>query len=310
MAGYPGYAGYGGDVEMGKPPPGGAWGAGAPPPPGMAYAPPQPGGTYAPPQVQTAPPVQAAGGGGGSRPGAGGRPPVPNAVATASQAARLGFIRKVYCILSLQLALTFGLVSIFTFVPDVRFWVLDYQDGGGVWFPWTAMGLAFGFFVVLVCCGEMARRHPWNMILLLLFTAFEGVFLGSIAARYACNAPSSVLYTCPPFSSELSKCTLNRDMCNQEDAGLAGGYLVLIAIGATVVLVLGLTLFACQTKFDFTGAAPYIFVRPPPPRPVIPPPAPASPARLPFPVRWCLYSLPWGLTNLRARALGTSFRSR
>ena len=87
-----------------------------------------------------------------SRPGAGGRPPVPNAVAIASQAARLGFIRKVYCILSLQLALTFGLVSIFTFVPDVRFWVLDYQDGGGVWFPWTAMGLAFGFFVVLVCC--------------------------------------------------------------------------------------------------------------------------------------------------------------
>merc|ERR1712124_92420 len=78
------------------------------------------------------------------------------------------------------------------------FWVLDYQDGGGAWFPWTAMGLAFGFFVVLVCCGEMARRHPWNMILLLLFTAFEGVFLGSIAARYACNAPSSVLYTCPP----------------------------------------------------------------------------------------------------------------
>jgi hypothetical protein len=188
--------------------------------------------------------------------------PVPDAVATASQAARLGFIRKVYCILSLQLAVTFGIVSIFTFVPDVRFWVLDYK-GGNPWFSWTCMGAAFGVFIVLVCCGEMARRHPWNMILLLVFTAFEGLFLGSIAARYACNAPSSELYSCPTsalIANDYSQCTLNRDMCNKADGSIPGGYLVLIAIGATVVLVLSLTLFACQTKFDFTGAAPYIFV--------------------------------------------------
>merc|ERR1712217_747063 len=35
---------------------------------------------------------------------------------------------------------------------------------------------------------------------------------------------------------------------------------VLIALGVTTVVVFGLTLFACQTKVDFTGCGPYLFV--------------------------------------------------
>merc|ERR1711972_323986 len=35
---------------------------------------------------------------------------------------------------------------------------------------------------------------------------------------------------------------------------------VIIALAITTVVVFGLTLFACQTKVDFTGCGPYLFV--------------------------------------------------
>merc|ERR1719215_2118658 len=34
---------------------------------------------------------------------------------------------------------------------------------------------------------------------------------------------------------------------------------VLIALGITVLIVIALTAFACQTKIDFTGMGPYLF---------------------------------------------------
>ena len=264
MAGYPGYGKWGGDVEMGRPPP---VAAGVAP---MAYVPqqPGPGGTYAPPSMQTrpAPPVPQGATAGGARPGGGRPPPPPNAVAAASAAARRGFIRKVYSVLFLQLLLTFGVVSVFAFVPDVKFWVLEYATVQ--WFMPTMIGLAFGSMVILVCCGNVARQHPQNIIFLFIFTAFESLALGSIAATYACNnktigtGPES-FYQCSNadyIQGKFSNCALNRDMCNTDSGGsLTGDQIVLIALGATLALVLSLTLFAFQTKFDFTGAAPYIF---------------------------------------------------
>ena len=55
------------------------------------------------------------------------------------------------------------------------------------------------------------------------------------------------------------KYILNEGVCNTGD-GLPGSALVMIAVGVTVGVVLGLTLFAFQTKWDFTGAAPYMMV--------------------------------------------------
>ena len=55
------------------------------------------------------------------------------------------------------------------------------------------------------------------------------------------------------------KYILNEGVCNTGD-GLPGSALVMIAVGVTVGIVIGLTLFAFQTKWDFTGAAPYMMV--------------------------------------------------
>lgn len=80
---------------------------------------------------------------------------------------------------------------------------------------WAAFVVSFVTLIALVCCGELARKTPINFICLGVFTLAEGFLFGVIASRY----------------DELT---------------------VIYAFGATLVIVLSLTVFAFQTKIDFT----------------------------------------------------------
>ncbi|XP_030766158.1 protein lifeguard 1-like isoform X3 [Sitophilus oryzae] len=69
--------------------------------------------------------------------------------------------------------------------------------------------------ITLACCGEVRRKAPVNYVMLFIFTIAEGFLLGVSASTYAPDA-------------------------------------VLMAVGITAVVCLALTLFAFQTKYDFT----------------------------------------------------------
>src|SRR5215208_4060603 len=77
--------------------------------------------------------------------------------------------------------------------------------------------------LVLACCGEMRRKTPHNYIALFLFTVAESFLLGMISAIHAKE-------------------------------------IVLFAVFITVVVCLALTLFAFQTKIDFTVFNGVLFV--------------------------------------------------
>ncbi|KAM8967129.1 protein lifeguard 3-like [Pelodytes ibericus] len=84
--------------------------------------------------------------------------------------------------------------------------------------PYFAYALFPGLIiliVVLTCCENARRKVPYNFILLAIFTVVEGCMLGAISALFEADA-------------------------------------VMWAGGATIVVTLGLTLFALQTKWDFT----------------------------------------------------------
>lgn len=100
--------------------------------------------------------------------------------------------------------------------------VKNYVSGNVAMF-WTAWGLMFGFLLVLVCFENARRRVPWNYILLFSYTICMSYLVGVVSSYY-----------------------------NTSD--------VLIAVGITTFLVLSITLFAFQTKWDFTGCGPYLFV--------------------------------------------------
>ena len=81
---------------------------------------------------------------------------------------------------------------------------------------WIAMVITLVCIIAMACCEGVRRKFPTNIIFLGIFTAAEGFMLGSLAARFQADA-------------------------------------VLIAVGITCGVTLGLTLFAFQTKWDFTA---------------------------------------------------------
>ncbi|XP_059489168.1 protein lifeguard 1-like [Neocloeon triangulifer] len=83
------------------------------------------------------------------------------------------------------------------------------------WVAYVAMGVTFVTMLAIACCGEVRRKAPMNFILLGIFTLAESFLLGVITSFHQ-------------------------------------GEAVFMAVGITAVVCLALTLFAFQTKVDFT----------------------------------------------------------
>ncbi|XP_054420165.1 protein lifeguard 1-like [Pteronotus mesoamericanus] len=83
------------------------------------------------------------------------------------------------------------------------------------WFTYAVWPVFFVVLCVLSCCGKLRRQVPANYVLLGLFTVLQGLLLGAISVFYDAEE-------------------------------------VLWAIAATALVTLSLTLFALQTKLDFT----------------------------------------------------------
>lgn len=77
--------------------------------------------------------------------------------------------------------------------------------------------------IALACCGELRRKAPMNFIFLFIFTIAESFVLGVCSSSY-------------------------------------GKEEVVMAVGITAAVCLGLTLFAFQTKWDFTMMGGILFV--------------------------------------------------
>lgn len=83
------------------------------------------------------------------------------------------------------------------------------------WLMWVAFGVLIVMMLVLACCESVRRSSPMNVICLGLFTLAQSFVLGCVSIIYD---PDTVL----------------------------------MAAGITAAVSLALTLFAFQTKWDFT----------------------------------------------------------
>uniref|UniRef100_A0A182IQ08 Uncharacterized protein n=1 Tax=Anopheles atroparvus TaxID=41427 RepID=A0A182IQ08_ANOAO len=134
------------------------------------------------------------------------------------QSIRRGFIRKVYSILTVQLMITIGFITLFLYHRPTKLWVQNHPE-----MFWIALGVMIVTLISMACCGSVRRKAPMNFIFLTLFTLAQGFLLGVSSAN---------------FKSEE----------------------VLMAVGITAAVCLGLTLFAFQTKWDFTVMGGILFV--------------------------------------------------
>ncbi|XP_041805522.1 protein lifeguard 1 [Chelmon rostratus] len=126
------------------------------------------------------------------------------------KAVRRGFVRKVFSILTLQLLFTFSVVCVFTFSSVVKDAVQTNL--------WAYLSSFIIFAVValaLSCCKSFSRRHPWNIVGLVLVTLSLSYMVGTIASFHNTTA-------------------------------------VVITMGATLAISVAIIAFSAQTRYDFT----------------------------------------------------------
>ncbi|KAL3836677.1 hypothetical protein ACJMK2_022099 [Sinanodonta woodiana] len=142
-----------------------------------------------------------------------------NVTSFSDKAIRRGFIRKVYLILTAQLLFTLGIIALFTFVHRIKQWI---TKEGGAWFYYVSYGVFLVTYILLICIPSVRRRTPGNFIALGIFTMAFSYMVGTISSFYETNV-------------------------------------VLVAAGVTAAVCLSLTLFALQTKIDFTMCSGLLF---------------------------------------------------
>ncbi|XP_067267314.1 glutamate receptor, ionotropic, N-methyl D-aspartate-associated protein 1a (glutamate binding) [Chanodichthys erythropterus] len=131
---------------------------------------------------------------------------------------RQAFIRKVFLVLTVQLLVTFSFVAVFTFSNDVKLFVRRNR-----WTYYVSYAIFFVALIVLSCCGEFRRKHPWNLVALSILTLSLSYMVGMIASFYDTDT-------------------------------------VIMAVGITVVVCFTVVLFSLQSKYDFTSCWGVLFV--------------------------------------------------
>ncbi|KAI8120411.1 Protein lifeguard 1 [Lucilia cuprina] len=131
---------------------------------------------------------------------------------------RRAFIQKVYFILSIQLLVTLGIISIFVLNEELQDYVTEQPH-----LLLIAFIVTFVTMITLACCPQVRRKMPANYICLAIFTLAKGFLLGVVSSIY------------DPMT-------------------------VLTAVGITAAVCFALTLFAMQTKWDFTVMGGFLLV--------------------------------------------------
>jgi len=91
---------------------------------------------------------------------------------------KIGFIRKVYGILSFQLSITVAFTAL-TFIPSVSQFFLT-----NIWLFWTCLGLSLFIVIPLICFRDLSRTVPINYILMTLWTICESVMVATCCSYY------------------------------------------------------------------------------------------------------------------------------
>jgi FtsH-binding integral membrane protein len=141
-----------------------------------------------------------------------------NSLKDAPVSIRRGFVQKVYGILCAQLILTMFVAGV---VMHVGKTLVQNYPGLSMALLFASVTMSFTMMFIFMCCPHTMRRSPLNYLLLLLFTFAKAVMVGCISLNYTRES-------------------------------------ILIALAITCIVVVGLTILACCSTVDFTGAGPYL----------------------------------------------------
>jgi len=183
-------------------------------------------------------------------------------VADCQKEVRLGFIRKVYGILSMQLLATAIVCALAmkitgTSSPNPEYPVLSF----GSFLAGSQMFMFFMFFVdiaVLIGLFMVKNQYPLNMYILSGWTLCFSLSVAGACARAVCDP---LVQSSPDVIEPLSIITKTQSLSLPGGELLCaintpyaenGGNAVIMAAAITAILFLSLTAFTMQSKMDFS----------------------------------------------------------
>jgi len=153
-------------------------------------------------------------------------------VASSHVYVRLGFLRKVYGILSAQLLMTTIVAGVFlTFEP-----VADFIKSN----QWIVLICAVATIGLIFALGVKSREYPTNMKLLAAFTFCESILVGIIVTQYTLGSVLEAFFLTCTVTTALTVYTFQskRDFSSW-GAGLFAALWVLILMGILQLFIQG-----------------------------------------------------------------------
>lgn len=139
-------------------------------------------------------------------------------IAFAERKVRSGFIRKVFFILAMQLAVTVAFAVVCFKTGAIKQYLRQHS-----WPFWLAWSLALVTVLILSFSTKARRTHPYNLMMLGLFTLAQSFLVGMVTSYYDSRV-------------------------------------VLLAFIVTATTVTAVTIFAMQTKWDVTSKGGILFI--------------------------------------------------
>jgi FtsH-binding integral membrane protein len=149
---------------------------------------------------------------------------------------RLGFIRKVYGILSAQMLLTTLMCVLSITIPAYA----EFQIANRALLYVCLFG-TIAIMIALCCFNHLARKVPTNYILLTLFTLFEGYIVSAICAT---TKPEIVLMAAVMTCAVTIALTIYA-FTTKTDFTMLGG---LLFVGSCIMLLFGIFLMFTHNK--------------------------------------------------------------
>ena len=144
---------------------------------------------------------------------------------------RLGFIRKVYAILSVQLIITAGCITLTKLTPEMNEGIKKF----GV-LAIVLLVVAIIIEIMLICCRNVSRKVPMNYILLLIFTLCETFLFSFICAFY----PAVICLYAAGSTAALTFALTLYACCTKTDFTVCGGLMISISIALLTLMVMSM----------------------------------------------------------------------
>jgi FtsH-binding integral membrane protein len=165
---------------------------------------------------------------------------------------RNAFIRRVYGILSAQLILTVAICCFCALYQPMTETVLGY--------PRTFMyGSMIPSLVLIIALHFMKNSHPWNVVLLGLFTVCESLMIGVLAAAYKTAGMTDVLLSAAGLTLGIFLCLTAFVFISKKDFSFMGGFLF---AGLFIMIGWGLLnlIFGWRVHFLYSACGALLFV--------------------------------------------------